>query len=226
MKDFSNEGFDCIKFKTDLEDDVKAWCEEIAISAPGMQVILDPNERWLYPGEVRKRSDALAKVGNVLCLEDPLPRWMLSEYALLRQYTSVPIVLHVSLPYILHGQRVKDAIEAVQQHAVDGFNFNGGLANFQRLDHIATAACLPCWHGSEVDLGILEAMYLHSAAAAESCIWPSDIFGRMIREHDLLIDPLKINPPDAYLPEGPGLGIEVDEEAPKKYMISKREFTE
>jgi muconate cycloisomerase len=224
-KSFADQGFDCIKFKTDLEDDVAGWCRAIADAAPGMEVILDPNERWLYPGEVRKRAAALAEVGNVLCLEDPLPRWMLTEYARLRQFSSVPIVLHVSLPYILHGQRIKDAIQALQVEAVDGFNFNCGLANFQRLDHIAAAAGLPCWHGSEIDLGILEAMYIHSAAAAESCIWPSDIFGRLIRTHDLLKQPLKIEPPFAYLPDGPGLGVEVDEEAIARFLVSKKEFT-
>lgn len=221
---FARQGYDCVKFKTDLEDDVAGWCGEIKKAAPHMQVILDPNERWLYPGEVRKRADSLAEIGNVLCLEDPLPRWMLPEYALLRQYSSVPIVLHVSLPYILHGQRIKDAIQALNAGAVDGFNFNGGLANFQRLDHIAAAAGLPCWHGSEVDLGILEAMYVHSAAAAESCIWPSDIFGRLIRTHDLLKEPLKMEPPFVYLPEGPGLGVSPDEEAINRFLKQKKEF--
>jgi len=224
-KQYADQGYDCIKFKTDLEDDVVGWCQAIKEAAPEMQVILDPNERWQYPGEVRKRAAGLAEIGNVLCLEDPLPRWMLKEYALLRKYSSVPIVLHVSLPYILHGQRVKDAIQALQGGAVDGFNFNCGLANFQRLDHIAHAAGLPCWHGSEVDLGILEAMYLHSAAASESCVWPSDIFGRMIRVHDLLTTPLHFEPPYAYLPKGLGLGIEIDENALNEFKISKKEMT-
>ena len=221
---FASRGFDCLKFKTDLEDDVAGWCREIARVAPGMQVILDPNERWSFPGEVRRRAAALAEIGNVLCLEDPLPRWRLDEYALLRQFSAVPVALHVSLPYILHGQRIENAIRALQLNAVDGFNFNAGLANFQRLDHLADAAGLPCWHGSEIDLGILEAMYLHSAAAAASCIWPSDIFGRLIRQHDLLRKPLRIEPPYAYLPEGPGLGIEPDELAIREYLQQEKTF--
>jgi muconate cycloisomerase len=69
------------------------------------------------------------------------------------------------------------------------------------------------WHGSEIDLGILEAMYIHQVSATQNCIWPSDIFGRLIRSHDLLKEPLKIEPPYAYLPEGLGLGIALDEEA-------------
>ena len=223
-KSFADQGYDCIKFKSDLDDDVVGWCQAIKEAAPNMQVIFDPNERWMYPGEVRKRAAALAEVGNVLCLEDPLPRWMLKDYALTRSFSSVPIVLHVSLPYILHGQRIKDTIVALQEAAVDGFNFNGGLANFQRLDHIAHAAGLPCWHGSEIDLGILEAMYLHSVAAAASCIWPSDIFGRLIREHDLLKTPLNFNPPFAYLPEGNGLGVEPDMDAIQHYLTRQEIF--
>lgn len=221
---FQKQGYDCLKFKTDLEDDVVGWCRNIAEAAPGMKVILDPNERWEHAYETKKRLDGLREVGNVLCLEDPIPRWQLSEFSKLRAYSSVPIALHVALPYILHGQRIKDSIQAIQELAVDGFNFNCGLADFQRLDHIASAAELPCWHGSEIDLGILEAMYVHSAAAAESCIWPSDIFGRLIREHDLLKTPLKMEPPFVYLPEGKGLGIEPDIAAITDYQVSKKEY--
>ncbi len=221
---FSDLGFDCIKFKTDLDDDVVAWCQHIQSVDKKMQVIFDPNERWMTSGDTRKRMLGLAEVGNVLCLEDPIPRWKLSEYALLKAHGSIPIVLHVSLPYILHGQRIKDAIQAIELNAVDGFNFNSGLANFQRLDHIAHAAGYPCWHGSEIDLGILEAMYLHSCAAASSCTWPSDIFGRLIREHDLLKTPITINPPYAILPEGHGLGIEPDPNAISNYQVQHRIF--
>jgi muconate cycloisomerase len=221
---YSAQGYDCIKFKCDLTDNVVGWCKAIKEAAPSMSVILDPNERWENAGETRRRIYLLQEVGNVLCLEDPIPRWKLNEYAQLRKFGAIPIVLHISLPYIQHGQRIDNAIEALQEGAVDGFNFNCGLANFQKLDHIAHAAGLPCWHGSEVDLGILEAMYVHSAAAARSCVWPSDIFGRMIRTHDLLHNPLDFEPPYVKLPEGVGLGVEPDEEAIQEFLINKKVY--
>jgi muconate cycloisomerase len=217
-------GYDCIKFKCDLTDDVAAWCREISTQAPGLQVILDPNERWETSAHARRRIEELRSIGNVLCLEDPIPRWMLADYADLRMLSPIPIVLHVSLPYIYHGQRVHDAIRAIQLSAVDGFNFNGGLVGFQQLDRIAAAAGLPCWHGSEIDLGILEAMYLHQCAAASSCKWPSDIFGRLIREHDLLKEPLPLRPPYAMPPEGTGLGVELDRDAIRHYQTEVREY--
>lgn len=223
---FAEMGYDCWKFKCDLQDDVVGWCQAIADAAPGMQVILDPNERWDRPADTRQRIEGLRPIGNVLCLEDPIPRWMLREYAALRGLSPIAIVLHVSLPYIYHGQRVHDAIRALELGAVDGFNFNGGLVGFQQLDRIASAAGLPCWHGSEVDLGILEAMYLHQCAAAPSCIWPSDIFGRLVREHDLLAQPLDMRPPVARLPAGPGLGVALDRDALRHYQTDQREYRE
>lgn len=223
-KRFAKMGFDCLKFKCDLDDDVAGWAREVAAAAPDMKIILDPNERWERAAEVRKRCDTLAGIGNIHCLEDPIPRWKLADYAALRQYSPIPIVLHVSLPYLSLGNNISDAIEAISLSAVDGFNFNCGLANFQRLDHIADAAGVPCWHGSEIDLGILEAMYLHSSAAARSCVWPGDMFGRLIRSHDLLKKPLRIEPPFAFLPDGPGLGVELDEAAVKAHETRRREF--
>lgn len=220
---FAARGYDCWKFKCDLADDVAGWGKSLRESAPGMSMILDPNERWDHPHEARRRLRALAEAGNLLCLEDPLPRWMFSEYAALKRLGLAAIVLHISLPYVEHGQRVHDAIRAIQCDAVDGFNFNGGLAEFQQLAHIAAAAGLPCWHGSEVDLGILEAMYVHQAAATETCTWPSDIFGRLVREHDLLAEPLKISPPSVQLPTGPGLGVALDRAALAHYR--QREVT-
>lgn len=224
-RSFQDQGYDCIKFKCDLDDDVVGWCRSIAEHAPGMKVILDPNQRWDNAGEARARLRALEKIGNVLLVEDPLPRWQLTEYARLREVSAVPIVLHVSLPYVYQGQRTYDAINALQHHAVDGFNFNCGLAKFQKLDAIASSANLNCWHGSEIDLGILEHVYVHQAAAAPSCVWPSDIFGRMIRSHDLLSKPLEFDPPYVTVPDGPGHGAEPDMDAIDNHLVQSRTFT-
>jgi len=216
-------GHDCIKFKCDLGDDVVAWARAVADAAPGMRVILDPNERWESPHQARSRIAALAEVGNVLCLEDPLPRWMLHEFARLRGQWPVAIALHVSLPYIVLGNQRTDAVLALLHGAVDGFNFNGSIRGMRQLTHLAELAGLPCWHGSEIDLGILEARYIHVAAAAATCVWPSDIFGRMVRSHDLLENPIRIEPPVAHLPDGPGLGVALDQDAVGEYRIESWE---
>lgn len=221
VREYQQQGYRCIKFKADLEDDVAGCSEAIARHAPGMKVVYDPNQRWENTGYAKGLIRDLEKIGNTLLLEDPIPKWMVLDYRDLRRFTSIPITQHVSLPYVYQGQRVHDVINLLQHNAVDGFNFNGGLAKFMQMDHIASAANLCSFHGSEVDLGILEAMYLHQAAAAPSCRWPSDIFGRMIREHDLLKVPLRFEPPFAYVPEGPGLGVALDRAALERYTVKR-----
>ena len=80
VKNFASMGYDSIKFKADLDDDVVATCQEIKKAAPNMTVIFDPNQRWENYGEVKKRVRDLEKVGNVFCIEDPLPFWMIQDY--------------------------------------------------------------------------------------------------------------------------------------------------
>jgi muconate cycloisomerase len=75
-----------------------------------------------------------------------------------------------------------------------------------------------------VDLGVLEAAYVYSAAAAAGCTLPSDVFGRRIREHELLTDPLLVNMEHVTIPEGPGLGVEIDHEALAKHETERFEI--
>lgn len=218
-------GFATIKLKCSLDDDVPALCAQIAEHAPGMQVVLDPNERFERFAEARRIAAALVEIGNVMCLEDPIPQWMLADWAELRRTAGIPVVRHVSIPYTSVGNRLSDAVTAIKYDTVDGFNFNAGLADFQRLDHVADIAGLPCWHGSEVDLGILEAAYVQSCAAARSCTWPSDVFSRFIRSHDLLREPLRLEPPAVHVPTAPGLGVDIDEDALSEHRHSEKEYT-
>jgi muconate cycloisomerase len=122
------------------------------------------------------------------------------------------------------GHRINDAIDAICARAVDAFNFTAGPAAFRRLASVAAAADLPFWVGSQIDLGILEALYLHMAMATPGRLWPCDIFGRLIRTHDLLETPLPIEPPVARVPDGPGLGVVLDQEALDRHATRREEF--
>lgn len=216
-KKYSDMGYNTLKLKCDLNDNVVGWCEKIKKHTKDLKIILDPNERWKNLSFAKPLIKNLEPIGNVLLIEDPIPRWMWQEYAELRRISSIPLVLHISLPYAQQAQSIHDSINALQHGSIDGFNFNGGISSFMQLDAVAAAAGVNCWHGSEIDLGILEAMYVHTACAAKSCVWPSDIFGRLLRQSDLLKTSIRLEPPYAYLPEGLGLGVELDWEAINTY---------
>jgi len=217
------KGFDCIKFKCNLDDDVVAWAREIQRRCgPDMRLTFDPNQRWGDYAGARKRMEALQDF-NVIVIEDPLDRTRLEDYRKLRGIGRMAVVRHVALPYHAHGQRAEHALDALRADAVDGFNFNGPLAHFVRLANLAALAGKPCWHGSEVDLGILEAGYVHAAAASPACTWPSDIFCNLVREDDLIAEPLRFEGKWVRLPEGPGLGVQLDLDALEKYRCGPDE---
>lgn len=214
-------GYDCIKFKCALSDPVVEWCSGIRDACgSGMSIILDPNERFETLAEATRIARELESIGNVLCLEDPLPRWNLPAFRALRSKTTIPVAVHVSLPYLEMGQTAQDAIGAIREDACDYFNFNGGIWPCRQLFQVADLHGMPYWHGSEVDLGILEAAYVHKSASGRCAELPADIFGRLVREHDLLSTPLRIENGRVDVPRGPGLGVELDLAALKHYGIS------
>lgn len=221
---FAAAGFTNVKFKCSLEDDVVAWCATIAERAPAMSVVLDPNGRFERFTDARSIGLALAEIGNVACLEDPIPHWMLDSWAQLRAAVPIPLARHISLAYPQFSDRGSEAVAVLRHGTADMFNFTAGLGDFHRLDHVADLFGVQTWHGSQVDLGIAEAAYLHSCAAARTCVQPSDIFGRMIRSHDLLRQPLRIEPPYAHLPQGIGLGVELDEDARIAFRVAEKEY--
>jgi len=217
-KEAKELGFDCIKFKCMLKDPVVEWCRNISeICGSDISIVLDPNERFEHPVHAERIAQELFRIGNVLCLEDPIPRWNIESWSYLRQKIHVPLAMHVSLPYAEMGQLPQDAVRAAKLGANDYFNFNGGIYAFRKLASLADLFELPYWHGSEIDLGILEASYVHKSAAAALAILPADIFGRLIREHDLLRKPLQIRGGTARVPEAPGLGVELDHDALAHY---------
>ena len=79
---------------------------------------------------------------------------------------------------------------------------------------------MPVWHGSGHDMGILDASYLHSCAAAANCTLPSDILSYQ-RVDDLLVKPIEIRDSYAIVTHEPGLGIELDDDAVKRYAVAE-----
>jgi muconate cycloisomerase len=72
-----------------------------------------------------------------------------------------------------------------------------------------------------VDLGILVKMALHIAAASINCSIPSDIFGELVREDDLIEEPIQFENGAALVTQREGLGVSLDYSALEKYKIGQ-----
>jgi muconate cycloisomerase len=205
-------GYHGLKMKNALEDPTVEQVEAITNAAGGdFQITIDPNERFYRPAEAIRLAKDLERFPNVAMFEDPMPKWNLDWYRLFRQKTTIPVTLHLGTP--------QDVINAIKAEACDYMNLGGSMVNFVKCATIADAAGIPCWHGSGVDLGILEASYVHASSVARNCVLNGDIFGRLIRQHDLLATPLDISDGHATVPTGPGLGVDLDLAAVEHYQV-------
>jgi len=205
-------GFRGLKMKCTIDDPWEERIQAILDAAgPDFHLTIDPNERFYRPMEFLALARRLERFPNIAVYEDPVPKWNLDWYKQLRGAVKVPIALHLQTP--------RQIVTAIKAEACDCMNLGGGMVQFVRNAAMAEAAGMQCWHGSGVDLGILEHAYLHAVAAARNCLLPSDFVGSWTREDDLILEPLQFESGDAIVPDRPGLGCELDLDAVERYRV-------
>ena len=211
-------GHKVFKFKCSDEDPVRLWTEEIKKKCGnGIKIILDPNQRWNDVETTLRLMEGVDK-DIIMGLEDPILHADVEGFKFLKDNLGIPIFRHISLPYT---QDIRDIIAFVKADAADGYNFNGPAFNSLLLAEIAHLEGKQCWRGSEVDLGILETMAMHIAAASINCTIPSDIFGELVRQNDLINESIKFEKGAVLVPQGEGLGVSLDNSAPEKYKTGQ-----
>jgi len=110
-------------------------------------------------------------------------------------------------------------VNAISTEACSVFNLGAGnMANFVANSYLAGAVGMEVWHGSAHELGILDAALLHACAAAPNCTYPSDILSYQ-RVNNLLAKPIEIRNSYAIVTDAPGLGVELDMDAVKRYEM-------
>jgi L-alanine-DL-glutamate epimerase-like enolase superfamily enzyme len=144
------------------------------------------------------------------------PRWM----AEVRRSVNVPIMADESV------FSISDALSIINHGAADILSVypgkNGGLLNAQKIVGIAEAGGVACSMGSNLELGVGSAAMAHLAAALKNVAserYPGDIIGPLYHEGDMLKTPLDIRPGCVRVPDGPGLGIELDEDRLAEYRV-------
>ena len=211
-----DQGYTSFKMKATDQDPV---AERIAAihGAVGdrLKVVIDPNQRFWRPAILDALCRRLEQYHEMVqCFEDPYNKKNLDWYRLMRQKIHFPLALHLAWP--------EDVFEAVKHEACDYLNLGRGLVNFQKTGAVAEAAGIPIWHGSSVGFGISEAAILHAAAAAKMCTLGSDVVGEKIRPDDLIVEPIRFEDGHALLPQGLGLGVELDMDAVREFGQAKQ----
>jgi muconate cycloisomerase len=212
-------GVRCLKVKVglDLAGDLARVKAVRDVAGPDVAITVDANCGW----NATTARIALERLRpfNLLLAEQPIGPGDAEAMASLRAL-GIPIMVDESV------FTLADAWNVLRAHAADVVSIypgkNGGIAASIEIAHVAQAAGVPCHVGSNLELGIGTAAMLHLACAVlniDSETYPADILGPHYHESDLLVQPLDLDPQGAKVPDGPGLGVSLDEEKLKRYRL-------
>lgn len=119
---------------------------------------------------------------------------------------------------------LQDLVTLVELQAVQVIGINterpGGITNALRAITYAELRGLGVALHNQ-PLGISSAATLHLAAAKHHQLGhATELFGHLMMEDDLIVTPIDYSGGTGKLPEGPGWGVELDEEALQKYATA------
>lgn len=208
-----------------VEEDVEMVAEVRRAVGGNVKVMTDTNGGWNYIQALK----FLQQVGkyDVYLSEQPVPWWDHEGLARLRRKVDVPIFADES------AAELNDLIKLYERDAIDGFFLKvpkaGGIHKARKWVAIAQAMDLSVMCGCMINTGLGAAVEAHFLAATE---WMGKIEQESIGPlnlYDLIETNGKPIPGDLglacpryekgylYPPDGPGLGIELNEEAVIKF---------
>jgi muconate cycloisomerase len=172
----------------------------VAIKSLDFSNLLDWRRAW-------QATERMAELVSFMLVESPAPRNDLEGLAEFRRRSRWPVSEHVQ--HIQHGWQL------LRHASVDILNVSpyllGGLRARLRLVALAEAARASVLIGTTQELNLGTAAVAHLAAAARVLDYPCDNTGPRLYVDDVVAAPVRYQDGYLHVPEGAGLGLEVDE---------------
>jgi muconate cycloisomerase len=175
-------------------------------------VRVDVNMAWSET-EAAYGMAALADAGCEL-VEQPVA----SAAALRRLVRRFPVALMADESL----QGPETAFELAKVSGADVFAIkieqNGGLFNAQRVAAIADAAGIELYGGTMLEGAVGTAASAHTFSTFANLQWGTELFGPLLLTEEILATPLDYSDFELIVPDGPGLGIALDEDRIKFFL--------
>ncbi len=216
-------GFRSVKLKVGASGDMEEQRQTVAALRqalrPGTKLRIDANGAW-DPTQALYILLALEPY-DLEMVEQPLAAGDLEGLARLRAMVRVPIAVDEAVTGLGEAQRVLEAgaadVLVVKPMVV------GGLRPARRIAEMAAAAGVSIVVTTTIDAGVGTAAALHLAATlpAGSPACGLAIVSRLA--DDLIVEPLATHRGRMKLPQGVGLGVDLDEAALARYACASGE---
>jgi muconate cycloisomerase len=148
-------------------------------------------------------------------VEQPTPAWDTDALARLSALLRIPLMADESL------RSEHDALILAARRAADVFSLkigkSGGYLATQRIAAVAQAAGIPCHGGTGIESSLGTVAGAHLMCTLPAVTYGSELFGPLLMTDGLLAEPLDYRDGALHLPDGPGLGVDLDEDRVARY---------
>ena len=189
--------------------DIVAQVDAISkVVPPHFKLDLDPNATWQNAATAVPIIKKLETYGNVAMFESPIPQTDILGNRQIRQATARPVAMHFGSPPF---------ITCVREEVCDGFVVCAGKSRVMKEGTLAAEAQMPFWL-QLVGNGLMTTWAAHLGAVLTHATWPTITCVNLF-SHQLLKTPIDVIGGYHQVPDGPGLGVEVDEEAVERFRV-------
>jgi len=203
------QGYMTAKLKARPWFDLHAALQAIfEVVPPGFMVDIDFNATLDNAANAVKFLESLARYEQVAMVETPIPQGDVAGNAQIRNRINRPLAMHYGVPPIM---------TTLKEDVADGFVLCAGAAALARQAHICEEANKPFWL-QLVGTGLTTTWAAHLAAVLPQAKWPI-ITCLNIWESQLITSPIEVRGGFYRVPEGPGLGVEIDQAALEQYRV-------
>lgn len=211
------DGFIFFKLKvgtSTVERDVEAALRVREAVGPACDLGADANQAWNAAEAIRFARGA--ERAGLAFLEQPVPAGDRAGMAAVARAAAVPILadegIFTAEDVLAHAR--EGAAQIVSVKLLKAGGFTGAL----RAIHVAETAHLPLHlTGKVAESSIATAALVHLAVAVRHLQWGLGITSHYLSE-DLVADPIRSVDGHVRPPEGPGLGITVDEDRLRRFQ--------
>ena len=186
--------------------------------AVGSQVRLRVDYNQAYTADQAVRAiEAIAPFG-IDCAEQPVRAGDSLGMVRVQERVSVPLMAHEGC-FTLEDIVTQIELGAVQVIGINTERPGGVTAALRAIDYAARRSLGVILHNQP--LGIASAVQVHLAAArANELGHAMELFGHVMLEDDLVDEPLDYSGGRVAVPEGPGFGVSLDEQALARYATA------
>lgn len=211
-----DDGVGVVKLKTGFRDHAfdMMRLDYLHTHCPQLTVRIDYNQ-GLSIDEALNQVPEIDRLGPSF-IEQPVAHYEYATMAQLRGMTDAPLLADESVfgPHDMH--------RAVKENICDGVSVkimkSAGMVQGMEVAEIAGDAGLPAYGGDMFETGLAHLAGVHMIACAPNITLGCEFYhATYYLNEDLLCEPFPIENGDVLVPDGPGLGMEIDLSRLEKY---------